>query len=321
MPATLLAVLLLVATPGSTARAQVTVHSTDGYDVHISTTPTGILPGSMNCPYGYSFQVELTYEVTFTGPGAPASMYTLQGSVGCSPASPTFDLPNTPSGGKVNSVGAWRDASDCTTATVGSLGCDKVFVDIEGPGITMRTVQVPFSPLPITLVEFGATANAGTVLLEWATASEKDNAFFTVERSADAETFEAVLQLPGAGNSSAILHYSAIDRDPLPGLSYYRLRQTDLNGTTTVSDMAVVEHRASGTFAVHPNPWFGGALELPRNSVGQRLEVRSAAGALRHAAPVTATSATLPELDPGAYQLVLIDPHTGARRQCRLLRL
>ncbi|MCC6840213.1 MAG: hypothetical protein IT230_08655 [Flavobacteriales bacterium] len=303
------------------ANAQVTVHSTNGYDVTINATPTAIVPGSMSCSWGYNYRVQITYTVTISGAGAPASLSTMQGYVGCGWNLIYFNLPNNASSGTVLSSNAWRGVSDCATASVASLACNNVLVEIAGPGIPSQFVFVPPTPLPITLVEFSATPQAGTVQLEWATASEKDNAFFTVERSADAETFEAVLQLPGAGNSSSMLHYSATDAAPLPGLSYYRLRQTDLNGTTTVSDMVVVEHRRTGTFAVHPNPWAGGALELPVNSLGQRLEVRSTTGALLHATPVTATSATLPDLAPGTYLLALIDPHTGARRQCRLLRL
>ncbi|MGV9013960.1 MAG: hypothetical protein ACOH13_15320 [Flavobacteriales bacterium] len=91
------------------------------------------------------------------------------------------------------------------------------------------------NPLPIELLSFTALANGDRVDLAWATASEKDNDHFNVERSADAVTFEPISQVSGAGNSQGVLHYTDVDRQPLPGLSYYRLRQTDFNGTATVS--------------------------------------------------------------------------------------
>ena len=91
------------------------------------------------------------------------------------------------------------------------------------------------NPLPVELLSFTAVPASTMVDLYWSTASEKDNAFFTVERSADADRFVPLLQVPGAGNSQAVLHYRSEDPHPLDGLSYYRLRQTDSDGTSKVS--------------------------------------------------------------------------------------
>ncbi len=96
------------------------------------------------------------------------------------------------------------------------------------------------NPLPIELMYFVARPEGAQVKLEWATASERDNAHFTVERSADGLVFENVLQRPGAGNSSSVITYDDLDRAPLPGVSYYRLRQTDSNGESTVSPVVAV---------------------------------------------------------------------------------
>lgn len=78
------------------------------------------------------------------------------------------------------------------------------------------------------------------VRLDWTTATEHENAFFTVERSSDGITFEHVLDVPGAINSNVPLTYTDLDRTPYQGLSYYRLRQTDTDGNTTVSPMVAV---------------------------------------------------------------------------------
>jgi hypothetical protein len=94
--------------------------------------------------------------------------------------------------------------------------------------------------LPIELLSFSARALDAGVRTEWSTATEQDNAFFTVERSSDARHFMAVGEIAGAGNSSALLHYSWLDARPLPGLSYYRLRQTDINGVSSLSPMVAV---------------------------------------------------------------------------------
>lgn len=96
------------------------------------------------------------------------------------------------------------------------------------------------NPLPIELLSFTAYPQGQHVRLEWSTASELNNERFTVERSADGMLFSAVLSVPGARNSIDVLQYSALDTAPLQGMGYYRLRQTDLDGRTEVSDVVPV---------------------------------------------------------------------------------
>ncbi|HEX2617284.1 MAG TPA: DUF2341 domain-containing protein, partial [Flavobacteriales bacterium] len=90
--------------------------------------------------------------------------------------------------------------------------------------------------LPVELLGFDATnVDDAYVQLSWATASEHDNDHFTVERSLDGENWTEVAQVAGAGESQGLLHYDARDEDPEPGYNYYRLLQTDHDGTTTAS--------------------------------------------------------------------------------------
>jgi hypothetical protein len=96
--------------------------------------------------------------------------------------------------------------------------------------------------LPIRLVYFDARLNEGKVKLSWSTASETNNSYFTVERSADGENFEPVSQQKGANNSTTTLYYAATDADPLDGISYYRLRQTDFDGRFTYSIVQSVKN-------------------------------------------------------------------------------
>lgn len=95
-------------------------------------------------------------------------------------------------------------------------------------------------PLPIELLSFTATPTEHTVDLEWTTLSEVNNDFFTVERSADAINFTEVLTKDGAGNSTVVRNYSDTDYNPLQGISYYRLKQTDFNGTSEYSQIVPV---------------------------------------------------------------------------------
>ena len=111
------------------------------------------------------------------------------------------------------------------------------------------------SALPIELVYFTANPGFNAVHLEWATGSEQANDHFTVERGRDGRTFDAIAETPAAGNSQSMQYYASHDGDPLEGASYYRLRQTDQDGATSVSAVqAVVRETSDGQWAVTPNP-------------------------------------------------------------------
>ena len=101
-------------------------------------------------------------------------------------------------------------------------------------------------PLPITLLSFDATARNRDVKLSWSTATESNNDYFTIERSTDAINFESILMKEGAGTSSILHSYEDFDVHPLPGISYYRLKQTDFDGKFAYADIISVRFSLSG---------------------------------------------------------------------------
>lgn len=102
-------------------------------------------------------------------------------------------------------------------------------------------------PLPVELLEFSAEpTNRHSVLVRWATASEKNSASFTVERSADGQTFGGISKVLGAGTTQVRSSYEVLDEQPLPNTSYYRLRQTDLDGGTSYSPVRAVKLGGTG---------------------------------------------------------------------------
>ncbi|MCG2615352.1 T9SS type A sorting domain-containing protein [Terrimonas sp. NA20] len=113
------------------------------------------------------------------------------------------------------------------------------------------------NPLPATIVDFQAVSAGNNVLLNWATASEQNNSYFTIERSADGTSFHGLKQvtsLAAGGNSSVTLNYGSIDATPLSGVSYYRLKQTDRNGQSTYGKQVKVDRRQDGSLSFYPNP-------------------------------------------------------------------
>lgn len=83
------------------------------------------------------------------------------------------------------------------------------------------------SVLPISLLHFYGVANQTNITLHWATATEKDNAYMSVERSRDGIHFQEIGQVAGAGTTSAVQFYNFIDWKPFAGINYYRLKQVD----------------------------------------------------------------------------------------------
>ena len=111
--------------------------------------------------------------------------------------------------------------------------------------------------LPIKLVSFTANYNSSErdVQLNWTTETEVNNKYFTILKSQDGVTWQAVSTLPGAGNSNYVINYTSIDESPFPGTSYYRLKQTDFDGKYTYSNpVAVNIDPLANVMTLIPNP-------------------------------------------------------------------
>ena len=110
--------------------------------------------------------------------------------------------------------------------------------------------------LPINLKSFDAIAiNNEKVNTTWVTSSEEDNDFFTVERSKNGLHFEEVGRVQAVGNSTTEQNYNFTDKNPYNGVSYYRLRQTDKDMSSTYSEVKSVEIKRKEAFVqILPNP-------------------------------------------------------------------
>jgi hypothetical protein len=113
------------------------------------------------------------------------------------------------------------------------------------------------SPLPIALVNFEVTLQESKTVVQWTTSSELNNDFFTIQKSANAEQWEEVSIVKGAGTSKKQHDYQVIDNQPLPGVSYYRLKQTDFDGKFEYSKIVAVKFDGVKDMIVSPNPSSG----------------------------------------------------------------
>jgi hypothetical protein len=112
--------------------------------------------------------------------------------------------------------------------------------------------------LPVNLLNFNAYAETSSIQVEWTTSSEKNNDFFTLEKSTDGINFEVAATVKGAGNSSVSHNYSYTDYSSVKGIVYYRLAQTDFDGKTHYFQIVSVGSESKNNFELvktYPNPF------------------------------------------------------------------
>ncbi|WP_170170247.1 T9SS type A sorting domain-containing protein [Hymenobacter perfusus] len=133
-------------------------------------------------------------------------------------------------------------------------------IDVFGGTNTQPvTFTIGVAPLPVTLVSFTAKAAGMDAQLAWSTAQELNNRHFIVERSLNGQEFTAIGQVNGQGTKTTATPYTFLDRNigqQVTGLVYYRLRQVDLDGTTSLTTVQTVAFTttAKADIAVYPNP-------------------------------------------------------------------
>ncbi len=137
-------------------------------------------------------------------------------------------------------------------------GTGKRVADSYNNGTTSKRPRLVITssvPLPIELSYFLAKEKHEEVELTWETISENNNDYFTIERSADLLSWEEVSTHDAIGTSLEMNNYKALDRSPLNGVSYYRLKQTDLNGKFEYFHPVSVRLESDEfDLSVYPNP-------------------------------------------------------------------
>ncbi len=150
----------------------------------------------------------------------------------------------SPATGLNTTSGATVVANPTTTTTYTVTG-----TNATGCSSTNQVIVTVSNPLPVELMTFTARSAGPVSVLNWATATEYNNDYFAVERSADGLAFALLGQVAGAGTSSSLRSYSFTDERPPVAVAYYRLRQVDYVGAATYSPVVSV------TSIRHPGDW------------------------------------------------------------------
>jgi hypothetical protein len=182
------------------------------------------------------------------------------------------------------------------------------------------------TPLPVELTAFSAEQQGQSALLRWATASERNSAYFEVQSSLDGQQFTRLTRVAGQGNSTQAHAYTWADltwSGYAAGIVYYRLKQVDADGASTYSPVRSLASKArlATQFSVYPNPsQMGLGVQIAAAQNGPAtLRLTNALGQLLLEKQLVLVAGSnqldLPEaqrLQPGFYHLQL---QQGAERQ------
>jgi hypothetical protein len=167
----------------------------------------------------------------------------------------------------------WATFGNGNTTTQGGIsyirsGSRNTTVNEVDPVFTFGTIDVIANPLPVKWLDFTGRFNNTYVDLNWSTTSELNNEEFSIERSSNGTQFTSMGTVPGNLTTNLISHYSFTDKDPLSGASFYRIKQTDLDGKYSYSDIIrVSSSEASRTgIRIFPNPLPTGQVLTIENS-------------------------------------------------------
>ena len=144
---------------------------------------------------------------------------------------------------------------DKVTSSINSYST--TFTSAGGDWVAEMATFKPLIVLPVELISFkAAVLSTGMVKTEWVTAGETNNDYFEVQRSVNGYDWAAAGKVKGTGLPNTTNHYSAIDSTPYPGLSYYRLAQSDLDGRTSFSPMVAIhiDPQPETSIRAYPNP-------------------------------------------------------------------
>lgn len=143
------------------------------------------------------------------------------------------------------------NSMNCGSGYPNSCSMDAAY----GPSSLSSSGLVSSTTLPVVLDGFTAQLNSDkTIALAWDTRQELNSSHFTIERSADGETWEAIGTVRAQGNSTVETDYSFTDEHPLSGTNFYRLQMVDLDNSYTYSQVSVVRTSTISQISFFPNP-------------------------------------------------------------------
>lgn len=205
----------------------------------------------------------------------------------------------------------WRSFGDGAASCQGST-CSRT--------VTGVTEFSPFGvasgiTLPVDLLSFNVQVqNKSSALLTWQTASEQNNMGWGIERSRDAQNWSALTWQPSDavhGHSKVILNYTYTDGQPLQGINYYRLKQTDYNGSYKYSEIRSVIFDKAHMVRLFPNPATERMTLDIQDPENYQIDMLNYSGKVIYGCTLDGNLFDLRSLLPGTYHIRLTGKKTG----------
>lgn len=195
-------------------------------------------------------------------------------------------------------------------------------------GTSMSTPTSKVVPLPVELTTFNGTLDTrNCATLHWTTATELNSNYFALERSTDGSMFAEVGRMAAGHTSSSTLGYKWPDPQPLTQLTYYRLRQVDLDGKSSYSSVVALSPKlaVAQQLEVYPNPSAGRPVQLFLKGYQETVLILSLTDNLgrsvlvQHLTPSSvqylAPLALPQDFAPGTYVLTLAGSGTPVKKR------
>jgi len=205
-----------------------------------------------------------------------------------------------------------NDGVDWTNATVYS-GAVINGSRVEFPSISITSAQPFFTlasttvttPLPVTLIWFDAQTNDNrAVEVSWTTETEQSSDYFTVEKSINAIDWKHLENQDGAGTSTENHSYMIIDANPVNGVNYYRLKQTDFNGQVHDHGVRAVVLDQEESFIFFPNPASNQLVMSYKDDREHEIQLIDVRGRIIQIVKFSGSSSIdVDEFSPGVYLL------------------
>lgn len=168
----------------------------------------------------------------------------------------------------VSATGSIQDSGVGTPSHSITICGSSVWDGVDGTIFGIVILGGPI-PLSVELIYFKGEQDNLFIEFEWATASELNNDFFTIEGSLNGSEWESLLDVNGNGTSSNENYYSESLNNRLNSFVYFRLKQTDFDGKFKFSDVITIKSNYSESFNVYPNPLKGQSLKINVSTINE----------------------------------------------------
>ncbi len=183
---------------------------------------------------------------------------------------------------------------------------DLVYIGTGGRGIFWGSADALLPVAYVSALQGRATSQG--VALNWATGTERQTERFEIQHSSNGVNFENIGNVAARGNSNQIVNYQYLDKKPVVGNNYYRLRQIDQNGNATLTNVTVVRWEST-TFTVFPNP-ISDVFEIKSDSKWEYALIRNAQGQVVRSF-VSGEKTALNGVPSGMYWLEIFEQKTN----------